>query len=370
MRSRFYNPTDIRWSCWSDVGELLGSPRLGVLIVAARSSQTWAAQLSQRYLSAHDVQIVPDVQPDPTAESVQSVVQSIRDSAPDWVIALGGGSVLDTAKAAALLAKAEGDVLDYLRGLRHVQTPGIPLVAIPTTAGSGSEVTPYASLTDVEWKKKTSLTSDYLYPRYAILDEALTVTMPPLITAISGMDALCHAIEAYWSNHSNPVTDAYALSAAKIALDMLPEAFLHGDDLLVRRQMLEGSMLAGLAISNARTTAAHAISYPMTVFYRVPHGIACGMVLPQLIRYNSGAMNPDKEKVLLDNLGFRTMNELADAVECLKEKLQLPVRLRDLGIRQGDLSTIVANGFRPDRINNNPRAITSLDFKRMLKEIL
>ena len=108
----------------------------------------------------------------------------------------------------------------------------------------------------------------------------------------------------------------------------------------------------------------------MTVFYRVPHGIACSIVLPQLIRYNSGAIDPGKEKVLLNNLGFRTMNELADAVECLKEKLHLPVRLRDLGIRQADLSTIVANGFRPDRINNNPRAITASDFKRMLKEIL
>jgi alcohol dehydrogenase class IV len=184
------------------------------------------------------------------------------------------------------------------------------------------------------------------------------------------MDALCHAIEAYWSNHSNSVTDAYALSAAKITLDALPSAFLHGDNLLMRRRMLVGSMLGGLAISNAMTTAAHAISYPMTVFYRVPHGIACGIVLPQLIRYNSGAINPDKERVLLDNLGFKTMNELADAVDCLMEKLQLPVRLRDLGIRRAHLDTIVANGFRPDRINNNPRAITSSDFKRMLEEIL
>lgn len=370
MRSRFFNPTEIRWSSCSDVGEVLGPPRIRVLIVAARSAQTWAAQLSQKYLSAHDAQIVPDVPPDPTAESVRFVVQAVRDSDPDWIIALGGGSVLDAAKAAALLAKAEGDILDYLRGLRQIQTPGIPLVAIPTTAGSGSEVTPYASITDEELKKKTSLTSDYLYPRYAILDEALTVTMPPLITAISGMDALCHAIEAYWSNHSSTVTDAYALSATKIALNMLPAAFLHGDGLPARRQMLEGSMLAGLAISNARTTAAHAISYPMTVFYRVPHGIACGIVLPQLIRYNSGAMDPGKETALLYNLGFRTMNELADAVECLMEKLQLPSRLRDLGIRSAHLSNIVANGFRPDRINNNPRAITSADFKRMLKAIL
>ena len=338
--------------------------------MAGGSSQTWAAQLSQLHLAAHDVQIVSDVQPDPTADSVQSVVQAVRDSAPDWIIALGGGSVMDTAKAAAFLATTDGEISDYLRGLREVQTPGIPLVAIPTTAGSGSEVTPYASITDLEWKKKTSLTSDFLYPRYAVLDEALSVTMPPLITAISGMDALCHAIEAYWSNHSSPVTDAYALSAARIVLETLPIAFLHGDDLPARQQMLEGSMLAGLAISNARTTAAHAISYPMTVSYRVPHGVACGIVLPQLIRYNSGAMHPGKEKVLLGNLGFSTMNDLADAVECLKEKLLLPVRLRDLGIRQSDLSTIIANGFRPDRINNNPRPITASDFKRMLKNIL
>ena len=348
----------------------MGSQHLKIVVVAARSAHGWAVQLGQTYLPAHDVEIVPDVQPDPTAESVQSVIQAVRGATPDWVIAIGGGSVLDSAKAAALLANAEGDVLDYLRGVRQIEGPGIPLVALPTTAGSGSEVTPYASITDVEQKKKTSLTSDYLYPRYALLDETLTATMPPLITAISGMDALCHAIEGYWSNHSNSVTDAYALSAAKIVLGVLRAAHVHGDDLKVRRQMLEGSLLAGLAISNARTTAAHAISYPMTVFYRIPHGIACGIVLPQLIRYNAGSMAPDKEGVLLHDLGFETMNELADTVRRLQENLGLPVRLRDLGIQKSDLSTIVANGFRPDRVNNNPRKITATDFDRMLEEIL
>jgi len=180
----------------------LDPPGQKIVIVAARSSHSRAEQLRQKYLPGYDIEIVPDVQADPTAESVQCVVESVREAAPDWVIAIGGGSVLDAAKAAALLATAHGDVLDYLRGDLQIQSPGIPLVAIPTTAGSGSEVTPFASITDVEGKKKTSLTSDYLYPRYALLDESLTATMPPLLTAISGMDALCHAIEAYWSNNS------------------------------------------------------------------------------------------------------------------------------------------------------------------------
>ena len=134
--------------------------------------------------------------------------------------------------------------------------------------------------------------------------------------------------------------------------------------------MLEGSMLAGLAISNAKTTAAHSISYPMTVFHRVPHGIACGIVLPQLIRYNAGSIAPNKERVLLNNLGCETMNALAHTVERLNERLGLPVRLRDLGIQKSALPNIVANGFRPDRINNNPRQITASDFDRMLEEIL
>lgn len=129
-------------------------------------------------------------------------------------------------------------------------------------------------------------------------------------------------------------------------------------------------MLAGMAISNARTTAAHAISYPMTVFFRVPHEIACGIVLTPLIRYNSGAMDSVKEQVLLENLGFKTMNELAHVVECLNERIKLPVCLRDLGIRQANLATIVSNGTRPDRINNNPREITPSDIKNMLEEIL
>jgi len=293
LNNGYYNLTEIRWSNWSTVGDLLPSLGSKIVIVAARSSQTRAVQLRKKNLSGYDVEIVPDVQPDPTGESVQHVLESIRQASPDWVIAIGGGSVLDTAKAAAVLSNSEGSVLDYLRGQLQIHSPGIPVVAIPTTSGSGSEVTPYASITDVERKKKASLTSSHLYPKYALLDPSLTLTLPPLLTAISGMDALCHAIEAYWSNHATAVTDAYALSAAKVLLAALPAACEHGNDLQVRRLVLEGSLLAGLAISNARTTAAHAISCPMTVNFRVPHGIACGIVLPQLIRYNSGAIDHD-----------------------------------------------------------------------------
>ena len=133
---------------------------------------------------------------------------------------------------------------------------------------------------------------------------------------------------------------------------------------------MEGSNLAGLTISNAMTTAVHAVSYPMTVFFHVPHGLACSLLLPPVIRYNAGAMNRDKEQRLLHSLGLNSMNDLAETVEHLQNKLELPVRLRDLGLTKNHISKIVENGFRPDRMGNNPREIAAVDLTALLEEIL
>ena len=349
---------------------MLPAPPLKILIVAASSSQTWSEQLCGQWLPNYDVKILPDVPANPTVDSVQAVLDTVRAEGPDWIVAMGGGSVLDTAKAAAVLAENPGDVVDYMRGRLQVELPGIPLVALPTTSGSGSEVTPYASITDIQKMKKISLAHDYLYPKFALLDPSLTLTLTRRQTAVSGMDALSHAIEGYWSNGSTSVTDAHALAAAKLMLDHLPEAYRNSEDKNARRLAMEGSMLAGLTISNARTTAVHAVSYPMTVYFHVPHGLACAMLLPPMIRYNAGAMNPDKEQHLLNNLGLDSMNQLAEAVERLQEQLDLPVRLRDLGLRRPDITTIVDNGFRPDRMSNNPRQINAAELTALLEVIL
>lgn len=349
---------------------MLPAPPLKVIIIAARSSQSWAEQLCNQWLPGYEVAILPDVPADPTAVSVQAVIDAVKTQRPDWIIALGGGSVLDAAKAAAILAENDGGVIAHLRGELQIQLPGIPLIAVPTTSGSGSEVTPYASITDSQKMRKISLAHDYLYPKFALLDPTLTTTLTRRQTAVSGMDALSHAIEGYWSNLSSSVTDAYALVAAKLMMSSLPQAYRSAEDLNARRLTMEGGMLAGLAISNARTTAVHAVSYPMTVFFHVPHGLACAMLLPPMIRFNSGAMKREKEEHLLKNLELNSMNRLAEAVEHLQEQLDLPVRLRDLGLGKHHIATIVENGFRPDRMSNNPRQITAGELGALLETIL
>ena len=370
MTGRYYNPTEIRWCSFQDIQEILPEPPHRILIIAGESSQKWSQQLCSDSLRCYDVDVSPNVPADPTAATVQNVVDTVKARSPDWIIAIGGGSVLDTAKAAALIANHQSDVLAFLRGRSQIDIPGIPCIAVPTTGGSGSEVTPYASITDSQYMNKVSLAHDYLYPKYAVLDPSLTLTLSRRQTAVSGMDALSHAIEGYWSNRSTFVSDAHALASIKLMLTVLPEAYRDGGDLHARQLILEGSLLAGLTISNARTTAVHAVSYPMTVFFHIPHGLACSLMLPSFIRFNAGAMKQEKERRLLTSLNLASMNQLAEAVETLQEQLDLPVRLRDLGLRISDITTIVDNGFRPDRMSNNPREVTPAVLHRLLEEIL
>lgn len=362
----FRNPTEVLWTNWEDAASLIPDTNSRVFIATGHSSRPRAEKLAKLLSGIHETEISPDITADPTADSVMELTSLIRRQQYDWVIAIGGGSVLDSAKAAAALACQPNTVHDYLRGSRTIENPGVPLVAIPTTAGSGSEVTPYASITDRQTMKKQSLTHDNLYPRYAVLDPALTVSLPPRQTAISGLDALCHSIEGFWSKNATPVTDAFGLAATRLILGSLEQAFRSSDDLAVRQRMLHGSLLAGMTISNAMTTAVHSVSYPLTVHFGVPHGLACGTLLPPFIRYNSGAIEGDKESQLVNALGLKSMDHLADTVDQLKSDMDLPPGLSSLGLGQADISTLVENGFRPDRVNNNPRTLTTGELTDLL----
>jgi len=370
---RYYNPTEIRCGSWQQIVELLPSEKARVLIVTGRSSMRRQVQTLQlEILKDHDVEMFDSVAPDPTASSADKALEAVRQVRPNWVIALGGGSVLDTAKAAALLASHPGTVtvLEYLRGEYEVIHPGVPVIAVPTTAGTGSEVTPYASFVDHERMAKKSLTHKYLYPRYALLDPQLTHSLSPKQTAISGMDALSQAIEGYWARASTPVTDALALQAVRIVLNNLETAVCYPEDMAARKAMLNGSNLAGLVISNAKTTAVHAASYPLTVRCGVPHGMACGFLLPGFIEYNEPSLEPAKRSALLRYAQVESMFGLAGVIKELRRRIGLPERLSEVGVTEQDIDTIVAGGFRPDRVGNNPRKVTEAALRKLLKEIL
>lgn len=328
--------------------------------------------LQLEILKDHDIEVFDGVAPDPTTSSANKALEAVRHIRPDWVIALGGGSVLDTAKAAALLASHPGTIPEHLRreGEYGVIHPGVPVIAVPTTAGTGSEVTPYASFTDQERMAKESLTHKYLYPRYALLDPQLTHSLSPKQTAISGMDALSQAVEAYWAKASTPVTDAFALQAISLILNNLETVVHQLDNTAARKVMMNGSTLAGLAISNAKTTAVHAASYPLTVYFGVPHGMACGFLLPGFIEYNEPGLDLEKLGALLSHAEVKCMDELAEVVRELRRRIGLPEKLGEMGITEQDIDTIVAGGFCPDRVGNNPRKITEAALRKLLKEVL
>ncbi len=368
---RYYNPTEIKWITWQQIGKLLPSAKTSVLVISGRSAMRKQAEtLQAEILKDHEVRLLSGVSSDPSILSVNAALETVRKIQPDWVIALGGGSVLDTAKAASLLASHPGDVHDYLRGERKVTHAGIPVIAVPTTAGTGSEVTPYASITDHERMTKLSLSHDYLFPQYAVLDPQLIYSLPAKQMAISGMDALSQAIEGYSANASTPVTDALALQAIRIILTNLEPAVRHPEDIAARKAMLNGSNLAGLVISNARTTAVHAASYPLTVRFSVPHGMACGFLLPGFIEYNEPSLEAEKRSALLRCAQVESMTELAGVVKELQRRIGLPERLSEVGVTEQDIDTIVAGGFRPDRVGNNPRKVTESALRKLLKEVL
>ena len=288
-----------------------------------------------------------------------------RQRACDLVVGVGGGSSLDVAKAIAMLAKNNGKVEDYI-GLETVPEPGLPTIMIPTTAGTGSEVTFTAVFTMRDKKKKGGINSRFLYPDLALLDPHLTLSLPPNITATTGMDALTHAIEAFTSLQANPVSDLVAKESIALVGANLKRAVDHGDDLEARHQMLLASLMGGLALASAGVGACHALAYPLGAFFDIPHGLANAVLLPHIMGYNSESAE-EKYAQIGSLLGTKVSDGnrkiLAEAgvnvVKGLSKDIGIPQRLRDLHVPEsdiGDMAEMAMTVARP--IANNPRKMT------------
>lgn len=303
-------------------------------------------------------------------EAVNSLTDFVRNEQPDLIIAVGGGTILDSGKCAAILARHEGVVEDYVRDrTRHILNKGITFIAMPTTAGTGSEVTPWATVWDSKNKDKYSLTDKLMFPDLAIVDSALTDELPAKVTAESGIDALCQAIEAYWNVKHNPVSDEFALEAIKLAMVTL-ETVVNNPNQEARDKMAKAALLAGLAFSNTQTTICHAVSYPMTAHFGVAHGQAVAITLPAFIEYSLPVLEEGRRKALLEAIGVENEREAAEKISGLMKNCGLAVRLSELGIRAEDIELIVAKGFHPDRAKNAPRIPSAGELKKMLLSIL
>ncbi|MCG8606036.1 iron-containing alcohol dehydrogenase [bacterium] len=373
QRFHFYNPVQTTFGediYLQTLSRIFGATaqRLGLFYGKRAMKNAGAIERIKVCMPGCDFIEVGGIAPNPELRDLEKMLTSL--SPIDGIIGIGGGSVLDTAKIASLLANRRESLTECLKdGSRQSSWHTLPLVAIPTTSGSGSEVTPWATVWDKPMGKKYSLSSTNMYPSHAIVDPALTVNLPRSETASSAFDALSHAFEALWSIHSNPISDLYAIEAIRIIIEYLPLACKDLADLHYRAQLAKTSMLAGLAFSNTKTAAVHAVSYPMTLRYDVPHGVACSLTLAEFWLFNCPAMNREKVQRLLNSLELAGPKELYLTLKELAWEVGLPTSLRAAGVPANGKETIVKEGFHPDRMNQNPRTVTPESLRTLLNRI-
>ena len=305
--------------------------------------------------------------PYPTPEMVDRVVDLCRSAQCDVVVAVGGGSTLDLGKSVAALAPGVGRTREYLTGDERMEGSGLPYIAVPTTAGTGSEVTPWATIWDKDAGRKHSLEHATMFPDHAVVDPELTVSLSPSMTASSGMDALTQAVESYWSKRSQPISDLYALGAIRRIMGNLEDAYESGS-IEPRTAMAEGSLMSGLAFSNTKTTICHSLSYPMTALFGVSHGQAVSVTLPAFLLWNGDAILARLPQ-LLEAFGAASLEDAANRIRALMTNIGLSVSLNDLGIGDDEIEAVIEQGFYADRADNNPKPVALQDARDILRSI-
>lgn len=377
----YYNPVKILFGSGTltDLGILLTKYEVGkhILIVCGKKAMKKQGILQQVRTTIENegkkAYIYDEVSSNPSIVLIEDAVDRLISAPIECIIGLGGGSAMDVAKSLSYLLYHKEHVTPYLKEKKPFKKNRLSLIQIPTTAGTGSEVTKWATIWDNKNKKKYSFSNTVLYADIAIVDPELTLSLPPHLTAITGLDALSHAIEAFWSKNHNPLSDTHAIKAITLILDNIIHAYHNPDSLEYRKNMLLASLESGLAFSNTKTTAVHSISYPLTAQFNVPHGLACAILLGDFFVFNSQETNsnlpetPARLKKLVKIFGCNDPIEVKTKIIQLLEKMGLPSQLSDLGVAPTDIDLLLTEGFTKGRIDNNPRQITKEDLKNILQ---
>jgi len=274
---------------------------------------------------------------------------------------------MDCAKAAATFCLCDGSVTDFLATGRDIPTSHLPIIAIPTTSGTGSEVTSVSVLSDHTRGVKAPMNAPGFYPTFALVDPELTLTAPAHTTACTGFDALCHAIEAYWSRNHQPVCDVLAVHAAKLALDNIVPVFNQLDNSVLRENMAEASLVAGLAFALPKTSSAHACSYPLTNLFGIAHGEACAMTISHFLRFNA-ENGCERVETLAKALGYNNAHALADRIDEVRRETGMRLDLKDLQLSDEQFEQLVAGCKHPNMQNNPvevPEAFVRTMFEKM-----
>lgn len=315
-----------------------------------------------------------DVIPNPTVEVVNQAVALYRSCGATSIVALGGGSALDVAKAVGVLANFGGKITDY-EGNHKVPGPIVPMIAIPTTAGTGSEVTASAVITDEERNYKLSVFSYEILPRYAILDPQLIMTAPAPVAAACGVDALIHAIEAYLSNLASPFSDTMAQKAMELIGKYLCRFVANRTDEEAACAMMAGSNFAGISFAWARLGNVHAMSHPVSAYFHVPHGVANAILLPTVMEYNALADHGRYEKIYSylcpeeKREAFKP-EMLVEELKSMNARLGIPSGLSQVGVTEDKIPAMAEDAMKSGNIPANPRQTTIEDIIKLYHRAL
>ncbi|MFC0853617.1 iron-containing alcohol dehydrogenase [Halalkalibacter oceani] len=361
----------------AQIGETLKSYRLKKLLIVTDKGVRQANLLEKIEASLRssgiDYAIYNDVEPNPKAELVEEGVAFLNAEQCDSVLGIGGGSSLDTAKGIAAMVTNNGSILDY-EGIGKLPNPTLPLFAIPTTAGTGSEATASTVFTDRETLFKAVIISPHLFPKVSFLDPGLILQLPQGITEATGMDALTHAIESYVSKDATPVSRALAIQAIKMIATDLEKTYFVGTDVESRENMLVASMLAGVAFSQSRLGNVHAISHTFGGVFNILHGIANATLLPFVMEFNLPAC-AEKMKDIAVALGenvtrlntLQAGEKAIEAVKRLNQSLNIPNNIKELGVSLDHLPQMVEDSMRSANVLSNPRLTRAEDIAAIIE---
>ncbi len=322
------------------------------------------------------VDVIAGVIPEPPVGLVEEIYAGVKDKGYELMVGIGGGSSLDITKILSIRLTNGCPVQDFM-GTEKVRKPGLPTVLIPTTAGTGSEVTPNAIVTLPDQELKVGIVSRFFLPNLVILDPTLTLGLPKPITAATGMDAFIHSLESFISKRANPFSDTFALRSMALIARNIRKAYFTGSDVDARHNMLVGSMLGGMALTAAGTAAIHALAYPLGGKFGIPHGVANSMLLVPVMEFNKDAIR-DQLADVADAMGLfagadpssKAQAAMAE-LKALVKDLEIPQSLRRYGVKEQDLDALAVAASQVTRLlGNNPKPMPVADIKAVYSRIL
>ncbi len=359
----------------SRIGEILGSQsdalKKGTILVLTDKG-IGGSGIPQGIASAIEsdgftVDLIDTVPQEPYSEDIESLASGLGSRNIQAIVAVGGGSVLDTAKFLSILLKWGGSIATLMES--GSPGPGITCVMVPTTAGTGAEATPNSIVALKEQQMKVGVVSPYFVPDFVILDPLMTRSLPPKLTASTGVDAYCHCIECYTSNKANPYSDVIALEGIRLIDCAIRDAVKNGDNMKARADMLLGSFYGGMAIASSGTTAVHALSYPLGGRYRIPHGVSNAILLVPVMDFNKDAIQ-DKLIKAASVCGVDSVDAYIAHLRQMIDEIQIPTSMTEFGIKPDAIPELSEAAFQVKRLlNNNPKAISLQDIKALYERI-